>query len=117
MQKIISAQRQEICRTYYELIAVIARATAGSDKSPITDKEVSILSVIASHNRQGLLTRGVRGKIQRTLNLSPAALSNHLGRMRTKNLIIEEAGDLRINPRFIPKEGGSSFNITLNEKA
>lgn len=114
MEKIISGQRDEICKTYYEIIAVVTRAIAKNDKSPITPTEVQILAIIATHNRQALLTKGVRGKIQRTLNMSPASLSNHLRRMREKNLLIEEAGDLRTNPRIVPK-GSDIFSIKLNE--
>lgn len=114
MEKIISGGRDEVVKTYYELVAVVTRAVARSDKSPITPTEVSILSIIAAHNRQALLTKGVRGKIQRALNLSPAALSNHLRRMKDKKLLIEEAGDLRTNPRIVPS-GSDVFKVTLHE--
>ncbi len=117
MQKTISGNRETVVRTYYELVAVIAKASSGSNQSAITDKEVSILTSIAVHNKSSfVLTPGVRGKIQRTLGLSPAALSNHLGRMRKKNLIVEDSGDLKINPLIVPSDNGTYlFKITLNE--
>jgi DNA-binding MarR family transcriptional regulator len=116
MQKVISGDRTTVVRAYYELVAVLAKAASGAKQNAITDKEVSILTSIAVYNKATfVLTPGVRGKIQRSLGLSPSALSNHLGRMRRKNLIVEDSGDLRINPLIVPADGPYLFKITLNE--
>jgi hypothetical protein len=112
MQKKIFGSRGEICKTYYELLQVIARGAVKSKTSPITDKEVAILSMVVELNNDGIFTKGVRGKIQRSLGLSAAALSNHLGRMKEKNLLIED-GDLRVNPKFIPSSK-EVVNLSLN---
>lgn len=114
MHKRITGTKGEICRAYYGLLQIVARAAAKSDASPITDKEVSILSMVVDLNNDGILTKGVRGKIQRTLGLSAAALSNHLGRMREKNLLVEEGGDLQVNPKLIPSD---KQTITLSLEA
>lgn len=114
MEKVLSGTRAETSKTYYELIAVITRAAARSKKSPITGTEVNILAHIASANKQGLLTKGIRRQLQQMLNLSPAALSNHLKRMRDKKLLVEVAGDLQINHIILPTP---SIKVTLHEIA
>lgn len=95
--KTFSVDSYEFFRVHFGIVSVLL-----PDEFALTPTEINIMSSFMDCSQSGLVTTGTRKLVRGRLKLSESNLSNHLKRLKEKKYIIEEAGDLRVNPKVVP---------------